>query len=198
MRLFSMVVMVAVSMLMLVPEAFADKQSRRSRRQGGWVTMASDSSVGQCSQGQCSQGQCLDMGRIERVERSDLITAPSLTSPAAGGTQSTVAFTSSSDALHEVNAERAKRGMKPYVNDPLLNQAANACAKIRAASQIHGHLSSDFDQLPPGAHATAAGCGALEPSWGWGSCCTYDNYTYGGAAWVMGKDGRRYMHLFVR
>ncbi|HQR41485.1 MAG TPA: hypothetical protein PLX97_02350 [Gemmatales bacterium] len=106
--------------------------------------------------------------------------------------------TGSDDALDEVNAERAKRGLKPLLPDPLLNQAARTCAKLRAASHIHGHLASDFDHLPSGAQAAAAGCGALEPSWGWGTCCTYDNYTYGGAAWVMGSDGRRYMHLFVR
>lgn len=111
---------------------------------------------------------------------------------------SSVAVEGSTDALAEVNAERAKRGLPAFIHDPLLNQAANACAKLRAASHIHGHLSSDFDQLPSGASATAAGCGALEPSWGWGTCCTYDNYTYAGAAWVMGSDGRRYMHLFVR
>lgn len=110
----------------------------------------------------------------------------------------TAAVNGSDDALSEVNAERAKRGLQPLIHDPLLTQGALACAKARAASHIHGHLSSDFDYLPAGAQATAAGCGALEPSWGWGTCCTYDNYTYGGAAWVMGSDGRRYMHLFVR
>ena len=104
----------------------------------------------------------------------------------------------SDDALEEVNAERAKRGLKAFLPDPLLNQAARTCAKLRAQSHIHGHLSSDFDHLPAGGSASAAGCGALEPSWGWGTCCTYDNYTYAGAAWVMGSDGRRYMHLFVR
>ena len=102
------------------------------------------------------------------------------------------------DALNEVNAERARRGLRPYQPDPLLNQAAQSCARIRAASFIRGHLSNDFAQLPSGTSASAAGCGALEPSWGWGTCCTYDNYTYAGAAWVMGTDGRRYMHLFVR
>ncbi len=105
----------------------------------------------------------------------------------------------SDDALDEVNAERAKRGLKAFLPDPLLNQAAKACAKQRASRSIHGHLpESDFHYLPAGAQATAAGCGALEPSWGWGTCCTEGNYTYAGAAWVMGNDGRRYMHLFVR
>jgi hypothetical protein len=102
------------------------------------------------------------------------------------------------DALHEVNAERARRGLRPYQPDPMLNMAAQSCARIRAANFIRGHLPNDFAHLPAGTSASAAGCGALEPFWGWGTCCTYDNYTYAGAAWVMGTDGRRYMHLFVR
>lgn len=107
----------------------------------------------------------------------------------------------SDDALDEVNARRASRGLRPFVKDPGLTQAAATCAKIRAASFIDGHLSggmSDFSHLPAGVSASAAGCGALEPSWGWGTCCMDDNYTYAGAAWVMGANGKRYMHLFVR
>jgi hypothetical protein len=107
----------------------------------------------------------------------------------------------SDDALDEVNARRASRGLRPFVKDPGLTQAAATCAKIRAASFIDGHLGggmSDFSYLPAGVSASAAGCGALEPSWGWGTCCMDDNYTYGGAAWVMGANGKRYMHLFVR
>lgn len=120
--------------------------------------------------------------------------------PVANTTTTTTATaTGSDDALAEVNAARAQRGLSPFLPDAQLNQAALACAKQRCARSIHGHLpESDFSYLPAGASATAAGCGALEPSWGWGTCCTYDNYTYAGAAWVMGADGRRYMHLFVR
>lgn len=107
--------------------------------------------------------------------------------------------TGSDDALDEVNAARAKRGLRAFLPDPLLNKAALACARQRASRFCHGHLpESDFKYLPDGGDARAAGCGALEPSWGWGTCCTYENYTYAGAAWVMGSDGRRYMHLFVR
>lgn len=102
------------------------------------------------------------------------------------------------EALAEVNADRAKRGLPPFQHDPLLSQAAYKAAQLRASQQIHGHLASDFDCLPTGAHADAAGCGALDDSWGWGTCCTYDNYSHAGAAWVRGADGRRYMHLFVR
>jgi hypothetical protein len=79
-----------------------------------------------------------------------------------------------------------------------LNKAALEAARRRAAGLIQGHLPSDFACLPEGGQATAAGCAAWEPSLGWGACCTYDNYTYAGAAWVLGSDGRRYMHLFVR
>lgn len=102
------------------------------------------------------------------------------------------------DALAEVNAERAKRGLKPFLPDPNLNLAARRCASIRAQRRIAGHLSNDFSQLPPGTTARAAGCGALEDSWGWGTCCTYENYTYAGAAWVRGADNKRYMHIFVK
>jgi len=104
-----------------------------------------------------------------------------------------------SDALTEVNNYRATKGKPPFVHDPLLTQAAYACAKQRAARLIGGHLpESDFAYLPQGGNAAAAGCATWEPSWGWGSCCMDDLYTYGGAAWVLGRDGKRYMHLFVR
>lgn len=104
----------------------------------------------------------------------------------------------SGDAIDEVNATRAARGLSPFKHDPQLTVAAREAAKQRAASHIAGHLANDFACLPSGAVATAAGCGAWLPGEGWGTCCTYDNYTYAGAAWVMGSDGRRYMHLFVR
>lgn len=107
----------------------------------------------------------------------------------------------SDDALDEVNARRASRGLPPFIKDPNLTLAAATCAKIRAANFIDGHLGgamSDFSYLPAGVTASAAGCGALEPSWGWGTCCMDDHYTYAGAAWVMGANGKRYMHMFVR
>lgn len=109
--------------------------------------------------------------------------------------------TRSDDALDEVNAARAQRGLKPYINDPVLNKAARRCAERRAAILCAGHCpESDFTYLDPvyPVGSCVGGCAAWEPSWGWGACATYDNYTYCGAAWVMGSDGRRYMHLFAR
>ena len=73
-----------------------------------------------------------------------------------------------------------------------------ACASARAQQGLFGHTANDFAFVPPGSSASSAGCAAYPASYGWMSCCTYEGYTYGGAAWVTGRDGRRYMHLFVR
>jgi hypothetical protein len=102
------------------------------------------------------------------------------------------------DALAEVNAARAARGLKPFKKDADLTAGAINVADFRAARLIEGHTGNDFAGLPEDCTAAAAGCAAWEPSLGWGACCTYENYRYAGAAWAMGRDGRRYMHLFVR
>jgi hypothetical protein len=102
------------------------------------------------------------------------------------------------DALDEVNAARARRGLPAFQRDEALFLAASKAADFRAARHIEGHTSNDFVFVPQGGHATAAGCAAWTPDWGWGSCCTYESWRYAGAAWAMGRDGRRYMHLYVR
>ena len=106
--------------------------------------------------------------------------------------------TSAFDGLDEVNAKRAARGLRPFIRDEGLMQAARATAAYRAAYGLFGHTSNDFGFIPAGSSAASAGCAAYPAEYGWMSCCTYDNYTYGGAAYVTGRDGRRYMHLFVR
>lgn len=102
------------------------------------------------------------------------------------------------DGLDEVNAKRAARGLRPFIRDENLTQAARACAQFRAAYGQFGHTSNDFAFVPAGTSASSAGCAAYPASYGWMSCCVFDNYTFAGAAWVAGRDGRRYMHLFVR
>lgn len=97
-----------------------------------------------------------------------------------------------------MNVKRAQRGLRPFIRDGGLAQAARACAELRAANGIFGHTSNDFGFVPAGTSASSAGCAAYPASYGWMSCCVYDNYTYAGAAWVTGRDGKRYMHLFVR
>jgi hypothetical protein len=102
------------------------------------------------------------------------------------------------NALREVNAARAARGLRSFIEDATLTAGAINVAEFRASRLMAGHTGNDFAGLPTGCQASAAGCAALEPSWGWGACCTYDNYKYAGAAWAVGRDGRRYMQLFVR
>lgn len=106
------------------------------------------------------------------------------------------------DALQEVNDARKARGLPPFQPDAKLTEAALACAREMAARGIHGHLpESDFKHLSStvSTNGVAAGCAALEPSWGWQSCCWDDvGPTHAGAAYVMGADGLRYNHIFVR
>jgi hypothetical protein len=102
------------------------------------------------------------------------------------------------DGLDEVNAKRAARGLRPFLRDDGLTLAARAAAAFRARYGLFGHTSNDFAFVPAGTPATSAGCAAYPAGYGWLSCCTYESYTYAGAAWVTGADGRRYMHLFVR
>lgn len=157
-----------ICLLVLTCSVLADHKAR-SRSAWAWAT-----------------SQPVQQPTAWKVEKPELAT----TTPASTG---------SNDALAEVNEYRAKRGLPPFQHDPLLTQAALKAAQQRANRGIAGHLpESDFTCLPPGASADAAGCGALEDSWGWGTCCADDNYSHAGAAWVRGADGRRYMHLFVR
>ena len=104
------------------------------------------------------------------------------------------------DALAEVNAARAARGLHPLIWDGLLTQGAMRVADHRAAHRIAGHIGgqmSDFALLPPGARADVAGAGALEPWWGWQSCAWDGNWKYAGAA-VTVSGGIRYMSIFCR
>jgi hypothetical protein len=136
---------------------------------------------------------------------------PAVTSASGAVTSSTTVVTagytttgydpagwSPGDGLDEVNAKRAARGLRPFLRDEGLVQAARAAAAFRAQHRLFGHTSNDFAFVPAGTSASSAGCAAYEAGFGWMSCCTYDNYTYAGAAWVTGADGKRYMHLFVR
>jgi hypothetical protein len=100
------------------------------------------------------------------------------------------------EALDEVNAYRARRGLRPFCYDQGLTDAALACAQHRAERLCFGHTHNDFSFCR--VSCSAAGCAAYHKSYGWMSCCADENYTYAGAAYCTGSDGKRYMHLFVR
>lgn len=102
------------------------------------------------------------------------------------------------EAIVEVNEARARRGLRAFQHDAKLTEGAKAVSEYRAERLIAGHARNDFDFLPEGAVAKASGCAAWHPRDGWGACCTYENWTDAGAAWALGRDGKRYMHLFVR
>ena len=121
-----------------------------------------------------------------------------ITTPVHGDSTPSSTGLSAGDGLDEVNAKRAARGLRPFIRDEALTQAARGCAEFRAAYGLFGHTSNDFAFLPAGTSATSAGCAAYPAEYGWMSCCTYENCSYAGAAWVTGRDGRRFMHLFVR
>ncbi|HEX4592196.1 MAG TPA: hypothetical protein VH120_19840 [Gemmataceae bacterium] len=132
-------------------------------------------------------------GGLIRTDLAGTPATPDIQTAVAG-----LSYTGSGEALDEVNAARAARGLRPFIRDAYLTAGAVQAAEFRAARLIEGHTANDFAALPPGGFATSAGCAAWEPGTGWGSCCTYEQYTYAGAAYARGRDGRRYMHLFVR
>jgi hypothetical protein len=106
------------------------------------------------------------------------------------------------DGLDELNVKRARMGLYPYTRDDALTMAAARAARHRAERLMFGHEmrgAGDFQFLPGGATAAAAGCAAYPDTYGWMSCEDDGRtYRYAGAAWVRGADGKRYMHLFVR
>ena len=138
-------------------------------------------------------------GEMYRKDLGSSPTAQDIQGAIASFSQTTSMYSpASAEALDEVNAVRAARGLRPFIRDDNLTAAAGSCAEFRAARLIEGHTSNDFAALPPGGYASSSGCAAWPQGMGWGSCCTYENYTYAGAAYSIGRDGRRYMHLFVR
>jgi hypothetical protein len=108
---------------------------------------------------------------------------------------------STQGVLEEVNVIRVRRGLRPFIFDGGLARAAERCASFRAERRIEGHVmqgGGDFQFLPAGTQATAAGCAALDASWGFQACCVDGDYVYAGAASVAGHDGRIYHQIFVR
>lgn len=105
------------------------------------------------------------------------------------------------DPLAQVNARRAARGLRPYIADPGLTEAATAAVQYRARLRIRGHVQGgmgDFRFLPAGVEARAAGADWYGATEEFATCAMTDNYTYAGAASAVGPDGQWYHQLFVR
>lgn len=147
-----------------------------------------------CANGSCAIPQSMVVPQGTVVPQS--VVVPQQEAVINNPAITTTTVTTTYNALYEVNAARVRRGLRPFVEDPHLTAGAYRVAEYRASRGMAGHTHNDF--AIGGVSASAGGCGALEPSWGWGTCCTYDNHTYAGAATVMGRDGKRYMQIFVR
>lgn len=201
--------MIAVVAMGVAAESKAGPFKRlRARNQGGCSqsysqssyshqsTFSQQSSCQSCTQPVQFQQPVQVQGCTNCVSSSSTTTTETHSSVQIQNTQTM------NDALAEVNAARARRGLRPFMQDHGLTIGAQRVAQFRASRGISGHVSGgmgDFGFLPPGAHASAGGCAAWPQGMGWGSCCTYDTqYTYAGAAYAIGQDGKRYMHLFVR
>jgi len=130
--------------------------------------------------------------------RIPILTALLLVLPAFAAADEVRGVATAQQVLDEVNQARAARGLPAFLLDQNLARAASDCAVYRARNHMDGHTPNDFGFLPAGTQARSAGCAAWPVGLGWGSCCTFDNYQYAGAAYCVGTDGKRYMHLFVR
>lgn len=103
------------------------------------------------------------------------------------------------DVLRELNEQRADRGLEPYIWDADLTWAAAKVSQVRAERLLFEHTANDHSYLPDGVYADAAGCAAYPASYGFMACAMYEPGThYAGAAYTLGKDNRRYCHLFIR
>jgi len=213
MKCFQLIAALFATLVLLTPAADA---GRRGRYAGGGCSSGScaTASASACSGESCAvahaSAACSSSGCSVAAPASvchdpsgncaaSTPTTPKSPDPAPNA--ATPSVITPNAALAEVNARRADRGLRPYIYDPALTEAARSAATYRARLRIRGHVPGglgDFQFLPAGAHAPTAGCGALEPHWGFQTCAMYDRYTYAGAASVPGDDGLIYHHLFVR
>jgi hypothetical protein len=162
--------------LIAAADATAGWRDRRAARSHPVTTTTTSQSSQYATQ--CANGVCTTSSSVE---------TSSVTTTTVGA----------NDALASVNAKRAARGLRPYVMCPLLTAAAERAASFRAANLMFGHTANDFSFLE-GTSATAAGCAAYPIEYGFMSCAMYDSYTYAGAAWVRGRDGKMYCHIYVK
>lgn len=178
-------------------------------------------SGGGCSGGSCAGGNCSAMpatpmpvsncpGDVCPAPSASVI-APAVDCPNGNCAASVPATPKSvtaakpiapaSDPLAQVNARRAAAGLRPYVLDPGLQHAATACVQYRARLRIRGHViggMGDFQFVPAGTSASAAGADGAGATAEFATCAMYDGYTAAGAASAQDANGNWYHQLFVR
>lgn len=162
----------------------------------GWA------SSGGCASGSCGgssfQGGCLT-GQCQPQQLGMPSNCPGGSCPAPTSTVPTpAAIPGHSSALADVNAQRAARGLPPYVEDARLTASAFACASHRARFRISGHTQNDF-AFVQGTSASTGGCAAWPQGMGFGACAMFEPGTrVAGAASVVGEDNLVYHQLFLQ
>lgn len=197
-----------VALVLLVSDADAGRR--------GWAS-------GGCSGGSCAGGNCSAMPAAPMPVNncpggncpapSAGVIAPAVDCPNGNCAASvpatpkpvtaakSIAPATVGDPLAQVNARRAAAGLRPYVLDPGLQHAATACVQYRARLRIRGHViggMGDFQFVPAGTQASAAGADGPGATAEFATCAMYDGYTAAGAASAQDANGNWYHQLFVR
>ena len=102
------------------------------------------------------------------------------------------------DAMDELNAQRTRRGLRPFIKDLGLTLAAEKVAAYRAANHVMLHTRNDFSFVPQGSRASVAGAGYGTSNQFLTCFCDSSNYQYAGAAYAYDDSGNRLMHLYAR
>jgi len=102
------------------------------------------------------------------------------------------------NAIGEVNALRAARGLPPLTEDAGLTAGALNVADFRAQRGILGHTASDSNGLPIGVTCRAFGCGWRTGPGEFTTCHMYGNWTRAGAAKAIGLNGVTLYQIFVK
>ena len=121
-----------------------------------------------------------------------------LVPPAPQPTSSLIEVPGAHDAMDELNSQRARRGLRPFIKDPGLTLAAEKAVAYRAANHVRLHTRNDFSFVPQGSRASVAGAGYGTSNQFLTCFCDSSNYQYAGAAYAYDDSGNRLMHLYAR
>jgi len=163
----------------------------------GWRGGCSSCTVRSTVRSDCTTCQSTTLTVCDGNQCRPVRTAIAATANVAAKTLGAVGdiLTAPRDALAEVNALRAARGLPAFIYDEKLTIAAQKCAEFRASHRITFHTENDFSFIPAGGSARASGTGVSSGQFS--ACCILENYKHAGAA-VVEVNGRRFCQVFVR